>query len=114
MRALEARGKNIDDNHELRLIIQEKLPKGVRVDLEKFKEMSKPWTLLLLRAQLLAHIQQRECVENIISPTDSRNQETRPPRSGSQAALPSSAQNLAAGSESGENDIVSSVTESTF
>ncbi|MCP3666125.1 MAG: DUF1759 domain-containing protein, partial [Gammaproteobacteria bacterium] len=102
LRALDARGKNIDDNSELRLIIQEKLPKGVRVDLEKSKDEDRSWTLFLLRTRLLAHIQQRECVENIIPPsgshTDSRNQESRSSRSGSQGAPRSSAQNLAAGS----------------
>ncbi len=67
---------DIDDNSEMRLIIQEKLPKGVRVDLEMSKDEARSWTLLLLRSRLLAHIRQRECVENDISTTDSRNQES--------------------------------------
>ncbi len=103
LRALEARGKDIHDYDKLRLIIQEKLPKGVRVDMEKSKDEARSWTLLLLRTRLLAHIRQRECAENVISTMDSRNPESRSPRSGSQGAPRSSAQNLASGSDSRES-----------
>ncbi|MCP3668661.1 MAG: hypothetical protein GY696_40300 [Gammaproteobacteria bacterium] len=49
LRALEARGKDVAGNDTLRLMIQEKLPKTVRVDLEKFKDRTQEWTLPIWR-----------------------------------------------------------------
>ncbi len=83
LRALEARGENVAGNNALRLIIQEKLPKTVRVDLEKFKDRTQTWTLPLLRKDLLTHIQHRESVEDVINLTESR-EDSRSPRYGTQ------------------------------
>ncbi len=53
LRALEARGNDVARNDTLRLMIQENLPKTLKVDLEKFKDRTQSRTLPLLRRDLL-------------------------------------------------------------
>ncbi len=99
LRALEARGEDVTGNTTLRLMIQEKLPKTVRVNLEMFKDRTQAWTLPLLRRDLLTHIQHRENVEGVMALTESR-EDSRSSRYGTQGAQRSSAQNLMTGSDS--------------
>ncbi len=99
LRALEARGKDVAGNDTLRLMIQEKLPKTVRMTLEMFKDDTQMWSLPLLRKSLLKQIQHRENIEGVMTLTESR-EDSRFPRHGNQGALRSSVQNLQTGSNS--------------
>ena len=74
LRSLQVLGVNINHKH-LVLMIQSKLPKPVKLQLQLHKKPEKVWTVELLRKELQYHIANREMVEQQYNQNDlsSRN-----------------------------------------